>query len=87
MAGAKEDIHKYMVLQRSKLFYYKVSGEFLRQDLQSSNSFGMIQNLGSPELSEEKIQCFIGERSHIHLYTYIYIYIYIYVCIYRVITG
>ena len=71
IAGAKEDIHKYMVLQRSKFFYYKVSGELLRQDLQSSNSFGMIQNLASPELSEEKIQCFIGERSHISIHIYI----------------
>ena len=29
-------IHKYMVLQCSKLFYYKVSSEFLQQDSQSS---------------------------------------------------
>ena len=29
--------------------------EFLRQDSQSSYSFGKIQNVGDPELSEEKI--------------------------------
>ena len=35
-----------MVLQCSILFYYKVSSEFLRQDSQSSCSFGKIQNVG-----------------------------------------
>ena len=54
MTGAKQHIHKYMVLQCSKLFYYKVSSEFLRQDSQSSYSFGKIQNVGETELSEEK---------------------------------
>ena len=44
----------YMVLQCSELFYYKVSREFLQQDLQSSYSFGKIQNAGETELSEEK---------------------------------
>ena len=48
-------IHNYMVLQRSKLIYYKVSSEFLRQDSQSSYSFGMIQNVGETELSEERV--------------------------------
>ena len=38
----------------SKLFRYKVSGEFLRQDSQSLYSFGKIQNVGEKELSEEK---------------------------------
>ena len=38
----------------SKLFRYKVSGEFLRQDSQSFYSFGKIQNVGEKELSEEK---------------------------------
>ena len=32
-----------MVLDCSKLFYCKASGEFLRQNLQSSYSFGKIQ--------------------------------------------
>ena len=44
-----------MVLQCSKLFHSKVSTGFLRQDSQSSYSFGKIQNLGGPELSEESI--------------------------------
>ena len=40
----------------SKLLYYKVSSEFLRQDLQSSYSFfGNIQNVVETELSEEKV--------------------------------
>ena len=34
--------------------YYKVSGEFLRQDSQSSDSSGKIQNVGETELFEEK---------------------------------
>ena len=55
MTGAKQHIHKYMVLQCSKLFYYKVSGEFLRQDSQISYSFGKIQNVGETEHPEEKI--------------------------------
>ena len=50
-----------MVLQCLKLFYYRV----LRQDSQSSYSFGKIQKVGEAELSEEKIWCFIGERFHI----------------------
>ena len=37
---------KYMVLHCSKLFYYKVSRGFLRQDSESSYSFGKIQNVG-----------------------------------------
>ena len=46
-----------MVLQCSKIFYYKVSNEFLRQDSQSSCKFGKIQNIGETELSEQKISC------------------------------
>ena len=49
----------------SKLFYWKVSSGFMRQGLQSSYSFAKIQNVGKPKLSNEKIQCFIGERFHI----------------------
>ena len=53
-----------------KLFYYKVSSEYLRQDSQSSYIFGnivcysfiQIQNVGETELSEQKIYCFIWER-------------------------
>ena len=58
MIGGKYHTHKYMVLQCLKLFYSKVSSGFLRQD---SQSFGKSQNVGGPELSEEKILCFIGE--------------------------
>ena len=54
MSGAKQHIHKCMVLQRSKLFHSKVSTWFLPQDSQSSYSFAKIQNVGGPELSEEK---------------------------------
>ena len=43
-----------MVLQCAEHFYYKVSGEFLQQDSQSSYSFGKIQNVGEAELFEEK---------------------------------
>ena len=43
-----------MVLQCSKLFYYKVSGDFLRQNSQSSYSFAKIQNVGETKSSEEK---------------------------------
>ena len=53
MTGAKLHIHKYMVLQCSKLFYSKLSSEFLRQDSQSLCSFGKIQTVGDLELSEE----------------------------------
>ena len=70
-----------MVLQCSKLVYYKVSSEFQQQDSQSSYSFGKIQNVGERELSQEKVQCFIGERFHFSFSFYflvsdIYIYIY-----------
>ena len=40
------------------------------QDSQSSYSFGVIQNVGETELSEEKIYCCIGEIFHI-LFSYI----------------
>ena len=71
MTGAKYHIHKYMVLQCSKIIYYKDSGEFLRQDSQCSCSFGKIQNVGERELSVEKVWCFIGERFHIS-FSYIF---------------
>ena len=48
-------IHNYMVLQCSKLIYYKVFCEFLQQDSQRSCSFGKIQNVGETELSEERV--------------------------------
>ena len=60
-----------MVLQCSKLFYYKVSSEFLRQDLQSSYSFGKIQNVGETELSVEKKFSVSSEKDFIfrfHIY-------------------
>ena len=61
-----------MVLQCSKLFYYKVSSEFLRQDSQSSYSFGKIQNVGETELSDEKNLVFRwGKMSH---FVFIYIF-------------
>ena len=44
-----------MVLQCPELFDYKVSSEFLREDVQSSYSFGKIQNVGETELYEERI--------------------------------
>ena len=47
--------YKYMVLQCSKLLYYKVSSEFLRQDSQSSYSFGKIQNVGETTFWRKKI--------------------------------
>ena len=55
MTGEKKHIHKCMVLQCSKLFYYKVSRDFLRQDSQSSYSFGKIQNVRETALSKEKV--------------------------------
>ena len=60
-----DKFRQHLVLQCSELFYYKVSSEFLRQDSQSSYSFGKTQNVGETELSEEKIWCFIGEKFHI----------------------
>ena len=53
--GAKQHIHKYMVLRCSKLFFYEVSSEFQRQDSQSSYSFGKIQHVGETDIFEEKI--------------------------------
>ena len=44
-----------MFLQCSKLFYSEVSSGFLREDLQGSYSFGKIQNVEGPDLSENKI--------------------------------
>ena len=71
----------------SNLFYSKVSSGFLRQDLQSSYTIDKIQTVRGPELSEQKILFFIGERFHIsfsYIYTktYIYMNVYIYICIY-----
>ena len=62
-----------MVLQWSKLFYHKLSSEYLRLDSQTSYSFGntvyynfiQIQKGGETELSEENIYWFTGERFHI----------------------
>ena len=79
ITGAKSQIHKYMVLQCSNIFYFKVSSRFMRQDLQSSYSFGKTQNVESAEYSEEKNQCFTGERFHIS-FSHFYIYIHIYEC-------
>ena len=62
-----------MVLQCSKLIYYKVSSEFLRQDSQSSYSFGKIQNVGETELSEEEKVSVLFEKDFIfrfHIYLY-----------------
>ena len=53
MTGTNQHIH--MVLQCSKCYYSKVSSGYLRQDSQRSYSFGKIQNVGGPELFEEKI--------------------------------
>ena len=88
-----------MVLQCSKLFFHKVSSEFLRQDSQNSYSFGKIQNVGKTELSEEKFSVSLEKdftfRFHIYfppvllfvfsfqIYVHIYIYIYIYIYIER----
>ena len=55
ITGAKKHSHKYIVLQCSKIFYYKDSSEFLRQDSQSSCSFRRIQKAEETELSEKKI--------------------------------
>ena len=51
---AEKHIHKCMVLKCSKLFYFKLFSGFLPQDFQSSYTFGKIQNVRDPELSEEK---------------------------------
>ena len=61
-----------MVLQFSKLFYSKISSGLLRQDLQSSYSFGFgkIQNVGILELFEEKISASL-EKDFIYIYIYI----------------
>ena len=72
MTEAKYHIHKYMVLQSSKLFYFKVSSEILRQDSQSSYSFGKIQNVGETGLSEEKH--FVFHWRKISYFVFIYIF-------------
>ena len=59
------------------MFYSKVSSGYLRQDSQSSNSFGKIQNFGFPEFSEEKIKCFIREKFHYFVFKYILYILYI----------
>ena len=43
-----------MLLQCSKLFYFKISSGFLKQDSLSSYSFGKAQNVESPELKNKK---------------------------------
>ena len=45
----------YILYIYTKLFYSKVSSGFLQQDSQSWYSLGKTQNVGGPELSEEKI--------------------------------
>ena len=72
MIGAKQHIHKYMVLQYSKLFHYKVSSGFPRQDSQSSYSFGKIQNVGETELSEEKNLVFHWRKISYFVFIYIF---------------
>ena len=55
MTGPKvtySQVHASPVL---KALSFNVSSGFLRQDSQSSYSFGKVQNVGSPELPEEKI--------------------------------
>ena len=76
MTGAGWHIHKYihMVLQGSKVFHSNVSAGFLRQHLQCSYSLSKIQNLGGPERSEEKIQCFIEEALYIIYLKFTYIF-------------
>ena len=61
----------------------------MRQDSQSSYSFGKTQNVGSVETSEEKVSVSLEKdfifcfHFYIYIYTYIYIYIlYIYIYIY-----
>ena len=63
-----------MVLQCSKIFYYKVSNEFLRQDSQSSCKFGKIQNIGETELSEQKISC-------VCLFVFVFVCVCVCVCV------
>ena len=84
MTGAKWHIQKYMVLQYSKLFYYKVSSDFLRQYWQSSCSFGKKQNLGETELSEEKNLVFLWRKISYFVFIYICIsYLYIWQAIHE----
>ena len=54
VTGAKQHIHKYIVLQCSIFIHSKVVTGFLRQNLQSPYNFGKIQSVGGIELSEEK---------------------------------
>ena len=68
MTGAKNLIHKYKVLQCSKLFYSKVSSGFPRQDSQSTYSFGKIQNVRGLELSKEKKFSVALEKDFIFLF-------------------
>ena len=77
-----------MVLQCSKIFYFKVSSKFLRLDSQSSYSFGKNQNVGGTELSEEKFS--VSLEKDLISFSYIFflfprfIYIYIYIYIYNI---
>ena len=93
MTGAKSHIYKYMVLQCSKLFYYKVSREFLRQNLQSSYSLGKIQNVGDFSVEKFSVSYFVFTHTHTHTQTHTQthththththiLYIYVYICIY-----
>ena len=86
---AKSDIYKYMVLQCSKLFYYKISREFLRQNLQSSYSLGKIQNVGDFSVEKFSVSYFVfththtqtQTHTHTHTHTNTHTYI-VYICIY-----
>ena len=61
-----------MVLHCSKLFYYKAPSEFLRQDSQSSCSFGKIQNVGETELSEQKVSVSLEKDFLFHFHIYFF---------------
>ena len=87
-----------MVLHCSELLYYNVSSNFLRQDSQSSYSFGNIQNVGKTELSEQKNLVFHWRKNSYFVFIYIfplflvlissfhtYVCIYIYIYIYTAI--
>ena len=62
-----------MVLQWSKLFHSKISVGFLLKDSQSLYTFGKIQNLGGPKLSEEKNLVFHWRKISYFHFTYIYL--------------
>ena len=55
-----------------KTLLYRVSSEFLRQDPQSSYSFGKIQNVGETELSEEKKLALHWRKTSYFVFIYIF---------------